>query len=113
LHNRFGAPGNDSFEPLRRCAERRRALRRIKRGDSSARARADVQDAPSIADGLDSQVHSLRDLGHSSTYSAGNRGIFRIDDPEDPFRGKEVDVDRARIASFGGGYLFSRISAFW
>jgi hypothetical protein len=112
VDERFGASGDNGFNPFRRGAERGRALRSIEGSDAPAGAGANVEDAPASADRFDSLIHRLRDLGHGSAYRRRNLGILRVDDPEDPFRRKEIDIDRARVAPFCG-YLVSRNSAFW
>lgn len=113
MYKRFGPTCDDCFEPFRRSAERWRALGGVESSDPPAGTGSDIEDPAASADRVYGKIDGLCDLWNGTTDCAGDCGIFRVDDPQDPFRWKEVDVDRTRVAPFCGSYLFSRISAFW
>ena len=71
----------------------------VERGDASAGAGADVDEAAALGERRGNQIDGLRDLREGALDCSGDLGIFTVDDPGDFKRGFAIEIG-------GGGVCF-------
>ena len=99
LADRFRSARDDGLNPFRRRTECGRTLGSVEDCHPPAAARTHINHSSAISDGVDGEIYSLDDFGYCGTDGRRHCGVFAVDDFQDSFRRKQIDVDRIGISA--------------
>ena len=98
---RFRTAGDDELDHARVDVKGGRTFDGVKGGDASAGAGADVDKASALRKGRRDQVDRLRDLPERALHSAGDLGVFTVDDAGDFECRLLIEIGRGGVCFLG------------